>query len=45
MKNNDIVVIIGYNHIKILLNTVISPPFFIGGLFRGNTAIFYMLVL
>jgi len=36
MKNNNIVVTIDY---KYSLNTAISPPFFIGGLHRGNTAI------
>ena len=42
-KNNNIVVIIGYNHNKYSSNTIISPPFFIGGPFKGNAAIFYII--
>ena len=43
MKNNNYVAIIGYNHNKYSSNTKLSPPIFIGGLYRGNTAIFYIL--
>ena len=39
--NNNIVVIIGFNYNKYSLNTKLSSPFFIGGLYRGNTAIFF----
>ena len=41
IKNSNIVVIIGFNYNKYSLNTKLSSPFFIGGLYRGNTAIFF----
>ena len=44
-KNNKIVVIIGFHHNKNSSNTIISSPFFIGGPFKGNAAIFYIIFL
>ena len=44
-KNNKIVVIIGFHHNKYSSNTIISSPFFIGGPFKENAAIFYIIFL